>query len=786
MNGPGFSLRETLRSKLASGRSHLGLAWLYIRSGLTRSKRAAQYWYALQWQRIYRAHYRLSLLRSRYGFLATTAFLTLLIMASAILAPTIQGALEPYFSTDERFSGLRTLLVTLGGSLVGAAAIAFSLVMFAMQVNVERMPHGLFRKFSSDPKLLGAFCATFLLAIGVATLSLVQDRSRLAVAILMAGWGTLLILILFLYVYRRALTLISPTQQLALVVADTQRDLRAWVRRSRRAMPILEHSEKQNTEHESRLRSTHDLPRVTYFQLNPHWTTVAQRAILHSISFARRYAEQGDHEVSNVALSAIVAINAAYVEAKGKTFFTTHLMFDNPLSRDGFITETLEYLRQNIQIGISRGDEQQIEQTFRAMAALCRIFLSIDYATEHASKTHAHLAAGYLSSAVQSVVPHNMPDVLMEGVRLMGEVAQFVLSYGEPDDIATITEKIALISCAGVAKEDYRPVTQVGIEQLAKLTFELIRSGSHDIRFPVSEIRSDVSLVVKLFLNIPETPLSSIHSNYLAPYYSGTSADTLQARLTELVNALAKAEANDVAAKRVIRHVEQWGDKLYQTEKEILLAAIQKRSHFTFDIIHWIAHITKLLLAVSNVSACEDHTRDKLRESALWLISVLSLIPDDKEVAAFVENYSMTEILFDAAVDAHNRDCDEVASQVRDLLLSWMFKAGKYEIGWAILERACYGLATLELIQGKDGSTLLVAISDRLASPNAPDQTIRDRAAREIRERAATLYRDGHWSSGIERSMSQVDATKLGPLLGEIANRLSPGTANEPVHPHIF
>lgn len=425
------SLRETLRSTLISGQLRVDSVWRYIRSGIAHAKRTAQRWYALQWQRIYGTHYRLSFWKARYGSIAATVFLILLIVSSGILAPTFQDALESYFSAEERFAGFRTLLVTIGGSLIGAAAIAFSLIMFAMQVNVERMPHGLFRKFSSDPKLLGAFAATFLLAIAVATLSLIPDRSRLAVTILIAGWGTVLILTLFLYAYRRALSLISPTQQLALVVADARRDLRAWVRRSQRATPLLERSDQQN-EHEPPLGSTHDLPRATYFRLNPHWTAVAQKAILHSISFARRYAEQGDHEVSHLALSAIVAINTAYVEAKGKTFFTAYPLFDNPLSRDGFITETLEHLRQNAQIGVSRGDEQQIEQTFRAMVALCRIFLSIDYATEHASKTHAHLAAGYLSSAAQSVVPHNMPDVLMEGVRLMGEVAHLVLSHAQP------------------------------------------------------------------------------------------------------------------------------------------------------------------------------------------------------------------------------------------------------------------------------------------------------------------------------------------------------------------
>mgnify|MGYP001584423099 FL=1 len=60
-------------------------------------------------------------------------------------------------------------------------------------------------------------------------------------------------------------------------------------------------------------------------------------------------------------------------------------MFDNQFATDGFINDTLEHLRQNVKIGIARGDEQQIEQTFRAMTALCRIFMNIDYVTEYAS-----------------------------------------------------------------------------------------------------------------------------------------------------------------------------------------------------------------------------------------------------------------------------------------------------------------------------------------------------------------------------------------------------------------
>jgi len=109
------------------------------------------------------------------------------------------------------------------------------------------------------------------------------------------------------------------------------------------------------------------------------------------------------------------------VEAKGRTFFAHELMLDKPLTSDGFINDILEHLRQNARTGIARGDEQQIEQTLPAMAQPVEVYLRIEYASRHASKTHAHLAAGYLSGEVERIVPHNMPDVLMKGVRLMGQ-----------------------------------------------------------------------------------------------------------------------------------------------------------------------------------------------------------------------------------------------------------------------------------------------------------------------------------------------------------------------------
>jgi hypothetical protein len=297
-----------------------------------------------------------------------------------------------------------------------------------------------------------------------------------------------------------------------------------------------------------------------------------------------------------------------------------------------------------------------------------------------------------------------------------------------------------------------------------------------------------MSFLAKLFLAVPDTPLSSTHSTFLAPYYSATNTEALSARLVELANAVAGAEANDENAQQVISNLEDWADGMYQSEKELLLESIKRKSQFTFDIVHWISQVTTILLAASNAPACSAHNQNELRKHALWLISVLSFVPDDIETVKFIETFSMTETLFNAALDAHNRDCPDIAADIAGLLISWMFRGGQYHSGWAILERSTYGLAVLALLEQSQLTVekLKAEITKRLAVGGLPDQEVRDHAAREIRGRAATLYREGHWSSSIERSMTVVDHGKLEPLLEELADLISPGTAGQAASQHLF
>jgi hypothetical protein len=621
------------------------------------------------------------------------------------------------------------------------------------------------------------------LLIRLAALALIPDATWSAVALIMATWGTLLILCLFFYGYRRALTLINPRVQLGIIVAEAQKDLRRWGRRAHRMVPLL------NLPDDDPERSSHDLPRVAFFQANPQWTKVARQAVLHATSFARRYADEGDFEVSGNALTAVVAINAAYVTTKGKTFFEPNPVFDIPQATDAFISETLEQLRQAVQVTSARRDEEPLRQLLTAFARLVQTYMTIDYSNPHpASKQHAQLAAAYLAGAIETVLPKGMPDVVMEGVRLMGVSAQGFLGTGVPNSIATLTDKIAAFSCVGAVKSEFRAVTLVGMEQLACTTLNLLRPPSHDIAFAAEQVRKNVELVVSIFLQAPDTPLERVHGTYLAPYYSLTSKQTLGSWLTDLCNAVIAAPEGDVEAKAVVDNIESWAEDLHQTEKKILLLAIEKHSPFAFDVLHWIAHVTKLLTAVAQAPVTDEHTRDEIEKHASWLISVLSWIPEDRSSIGFVENFSTTEVMFGAALDASRRNSERVAERARQVLLDWTFKAGRHTTGWGTLEAGLQALATLVLSKDEPGlvTWLKAEVVSRLAQGDPIDRELLDRTAHNLRRKAVSFRRREFEFDLVEREMGNLEPEGLRALLVELANTLSPGTTGERIKPDIF
>lgn len=707
------------------------------------------------------------LFKFKYQFHIFSFLIISLLIFTVFTANKFEDFLNSKFLENDNLDILPTLFFTLGGSLVGATAIAFTLVMFAMQVNLQRMPHGLFRKFSADAKLIISFFLTFIFAIIIILLPIFINTFHLSSVFLIAFWSTIFIFILFLVSYKRALSLINPQKQIEMIVSDVEKQFQNILKYLKKIEPIQKNNAENNL-----TQSKKHLLRNTFFNNFPRWTAHAEKGIDYCTNYAKRFVEYGDNEVSNIALNAVVKINQEYVKTKGKTFFSHNVFIDSNLSTDDFINKTLENLRKILRTGITSGNEEQIVNIFRTYQALALVYLDIEYVDGNPSKHHTILATGYLENGINDILIHNMPDVQMEGVRLMGELVQHMLMRGETLDISLICEKIESISTICLFLEKNRPVTLIGVEQISSITIALLNSKLDDIKLIARKLRDSITNITKQLLNLDEK-LFELHGSSIGPYYAITNIESLHYKLinSDIVNKLLRND-NDESVKRIISHFEQWSDRIFLNEKENLLLAIQKRSHLTSHLLEWIVNITKLLISFSDLDACDDKSGEKLETNALWLISILSHIPDEKDSLTFVVPFHIEDKLFDVAEYSHSIGNNEFTQEVNKLLLDWAFKAGKFDKGYGTFEQAIYGLVTMDVLMGNDGEELKSNIQEKLKQTGQPNSLIRSRTSCDIREKLNPNFYYSYPFELIEMKMQEIDKTSTNERLNSIADIL--------------
>ncbi|WOD12354.1 hypothetical protein RPW65_05725 [Pseudomonas sp. NyZ704] len=749
------------------------IVWRYFGVSLLRLSILSRKAYVTNLLRVHRLKFRLQYWRKRHGLKLATISMLAVVTSSVFLLPFLQRLAGGFFNNPESLAALRSLLGGTGTALLGATTIAFSLIVFAMQTNVERMPHGLFRQLSSDSKLLSSFLVSFIIAIVVAGTSLIPDGSWGVPALVIAAWGIVITLLLFLFAYRRALQLINPIEQLAIMSKVARSDLRRWGRLADKAAILLQEAPQRNASGVP-VDLPFNAPKDTFFKSNDSWSVSAAQAINYAISYAKRFADQGDYEVTDEAFTCIMLINSSYCAAKHGTFVASNPFVKTPGVTDGFINTSLEQLRQTMQAALARGDEQLAGSTLRAIGGLYGVYLQIEYSGGGSSKHHALLASGYLSSAVESVIPHNMPDLMMEGIRLMGRASRFSLEHAPPTEIVGVVNKIATLSHVGMLKTSHQPVTLTAFEQLAETTYDLLIKGKGDIGYPVRQLRAAVTQAATGFLTTPDTQLASTHQSTLGPYFSSTSFTSLRGKLTALVNELLTVPENSATAAEIVGNIETWANQIYDPHKSLFLLAVEKRSSFIFDTIQWAAGISELLNTLSHSPACSDHLREKLRRHAVWLISTLTWVPDDREAVSFVENYSLTESFFEAAVSGRKRDCEEFYECCKEHLIAWANKGGKHQNGREILEHSIKGLVALAIWEGTPHAvaSLKIQLRNMLAREGAPSMELRADAAINLTRSANQLRRyEGY--GAINHALAQQDQGAVRALLLKMADILA-------------
>lgn len=746
-------IRRVLKRSLIRCRIKARAAWLWIKRTYVR----AHIWC-------------LNLLYRIHGWgsrnVVCLLFVVLLAALAAILLfkPCIDQLVQQSgFATSERISTLQSLLLTVGGQLVGVSALVFALVTFALQANLSRMPFTLFARITSDRRLMGYFLGIFIFCLMIVSLSLVTTQPNAGTITLLALWALSGILLLVFLSFRRALDLISPTFQLSHLLAGAQRGLRTWGKRARLfsfALPIRNDPRVQI-----------DAQRLAFFQRHRGWTNEAEQALRHSAAYVRHYADVGDAEISSYAVTVMAKINSAYVGVKGRTFFANQLFFDTGLTTDPVLNVTLEQLRQLVAHGLQGNNESLVENAMSGMAALVPIYNQVDYGRHVQVRTHANLAAGYLNDAVKATLPKQMPDVAMHGVRLLDQAGQHFIAVGALTESGSMAENISTIGAAGCLVESYRPVTQQAMQALSNLTVILLSTRAHDPRFTFEKIAKSAELLTLLFLNVPGNQPVSVHSSYLGPYHAIGAAAGLPRLITDLGNLVIGAPEGDANAAGVARNLRIWSENLWQNQRSMFQASITARSQLMLDIAYSTEQFTRVLLRVADAPVTPNNEKSGLVRNANWLISTLSWVPDEAEAVRFADGQQLPSVLINYAVQVAFTDQERVQETTTQLLAGWAFKAAKHSSQWRSPEKCLAAIAAILALRELDAIPQPLADIIRRARPT--EDQLSDERIEEILQNARAEYVDAlpqqFTLDHLEHLIGQVDRNRFVGLFEALA-----------------
>lgn len=703
--------------------------------------------------------------RGRHPFALPAATLVAGAATTWALAVLMKPWTVVFYSDRGHFDALKGLFLGLGCALVGATALVFTIILFAMQVNVGRMPTPLFTRFANDKRLLTVFIATLMLSIGVAALSLsnLPDFSHWLIAA--ALWATAVTVAGFIFAYKRAISLTNPASQMQHLVKATNANLRRWGKLADASVDLLGAAPED---------TTFDPRRLAFFTLNKGWDQEAKGLCEQILSYGSRLSEVGDHESFRLMLRGVIAVHTSYVRARGPSFINSNPLFEVAEARDPFLLSTLEHLRLIATGAAKRGDEQTCMTCFQVHTGLFAVYVAIAYSGRGDHKYHANLISSYLQSQVEATARHRMPDVSMEGARQIGSIGKRFILTALDSEGAQPAKKLANLAALGVIDESHYPLTQVAFQQLAEMTYVALASERPRGDYIFSTIRDSAFSSASLFIQMTNeaSPLSNTHRVYLAPYFSTSDAGALLQLITQASNALTSGQLEGKEGQ-FIAGLAKWSDGLNRALKDLLLQTLSKPSSITFDLIHWPRMAASVLLETSASEHCTKHDRAALTANARAIVAVYTWIPTDAETVRTVAAYQLTELLFELAGEAKAFDADDVAESALSTLLRWSFSAGRHQLGRETLDHGLLLLAAHATYHDEPEAQLVDRLNAALGREADYSVEIRARAAHELRREAAKHRGADYALSVSERVLAEVDHPSLSRRLGLLADALT-------------
>ncbi|ELB1500468.1 hypothetical protein QPP81_003653 [Vibrio alginolyticus] len=541
---------------------------------------------------------------------------------------------NPLIDTDH----VSSLLLTIGGALIGFTAIVFSLLLFSLQTNIQRLRYLDFHKFSTDKKIFTRLLFCFLIAITIAGSSLVKDQNISGQTLVIAVWLILLFIVLLYHSYKRALTLVNPIEQIHLILSYSSKQHNKWDKAIERALVI------NNRRSESEpLKEQSDIDGLRYAHVSayPEQKQIPINAVDSLCVMAKTYADLNDINIAKTSLNSILQITRQYIEFRKNTFIDTDPFVTPDMSSELVFNNTFEQLRQLSAIAIASRNEQLIGFITETFARLATLFAHFNHIRNFQLQHQTSLAIQYLKSHIDLSMQLNNTDLMFNDAKVIGELGLNLIKSKSTENLEVVDTLLFNYGQHSLVKQDPAVIGAV-MDQYSRLTLFLLFSQS-DTKMICEKITNSIKELGKLNSFIKK--FQWLNLGYLSGYY-GCNPKSLMGLLFAQVNGLDISNAEHQKIKlRLISNILDWLDTSYRNRLE-QFEYDQQNGCPTFQALTgWSIEMIKLLINLAQ-NLEDGRLKDDSYASIEKELNLLLSIVDDNAVFRNVSTFYHIDNIF--------------------------------------------------------------------------------------------------------------------------------------------
>lgn len=580
---------------------------------------------------------------------------------------------------------LKAISLTIGGGLLGFTAIVFSLLLFSLQANLQRLRYLDFYRFSADKQILGylLFCLIISLSIIVTSLFIVDGYSGQYATLML--WAVVLFIFLLFFSYKRSIQLINPIEQVELIASEVSSNLGRWGKAIERKIrtedpPTIESLTNKNFNSQ----------RWELCKSNP----MHQQSVINSIdslcAMTKVYTELNDYIVARNTLKKAVYIIDKYIQFRQNTFIEGSPYMRTSIESEPVFDHVLSKIAYSASEAIKANDKEWVDICFDVYSQLAQVLNF--YNVQHGYRLGQQIdyAIHYFTSSVKDSIHLKNNDVMINASSAVGRLATGLLETASHGNIQPLDESLRLLGSLSIANGDVTVINDV-MRRYGDIAFLLILNEDSKVETAIQSISKSIHSLGRLYLN--QEKMTSFDLGIVNGFY-GFGENSLSDRLAKQASILSSdPDKYRSLVTSLIKGICLWLKLTFNDRGELYKLDQEKN----LVLFHYLYSLSETMLKIL-LELTDEKTDCQLRYDVYEVVNreiiALCEIREDKEVLRRIDTYGFMSSLFNLH---HLIDSSDTISFLVDNILKVGFNAASINCDHGLLAKSICASAIISV-----------------------------------------------------------------------------------------